>query len=481
MQKRSEMQLGWEFAANIAMADVAAHAGDAYVDAVEKAILELENSINNHAYRGQDIAHFQGYVQEAWHAGTLNVNAVASGSQDLAHTLDSHGKWSVDIALDSGREISAKSIATGAKSGIAQAAYNPETGAAGYAGQDRLVPTDQLSEAKAEVLRRSLKNAETRPDVAAAYSETHGKLVDRITNNDGVESNTATRKELEQMAAAGKRQEFSAEEAGVSLKTSIPVDYVMEQAIKAGYTSAAITIAMQLAPEIYKAIDYLIKNGELNVNQLKALGPKAISAGAEGFLRGSVSYSLLIMCEQGRLGESFKGISPSLLGSVVAIVMQTVKNSILVAAGKMSPSQMGAAFVDSVVISGGYLLGAHIGGMIGQALGFELPVIGYLLGSLVGTSFAVIYNIGKKTLISFCVETGFTCFGLVEQNYQLPEDVLADMGVHTIPVPRTEIERVDIDRVSTIASVNRTEYETIDISVLRRGIIGVNKIGYVPV
>lgn len=29
--------------------------------------------------------------------------------------------------------------------------------------------------------------------------------------------------------------------------------------------------------------------------------------------------------------------------------------------------------------------------------------------------------------------------------------------------------------------INRTEYETIDITILRRGIIGVNKIGYVPV
>ena len=53
---------------------------------------------------------------------------------------------------------------------------------------------------------------------------------------------------------------------------------------------------------------------------------------------------------------------------------------------------MGAAFVDTVVISGGYLLGAHIGGIIGQALGFELPIVGYLLGSLLGTSFCVIYN-----------------------------------------------------------------------------------------
>lgn len=146
----------------------------------------------------------------------------------------------------------------------------------------------------------------------------------------------------------------------------------------------------------------------------------------------------------------------------------------------MTPQQMGAAFVDSVFISGGYLLGAYIGGIIGQALGFELPVIGYLLGTLIGTSICVIYNIGKKKLISFCVDTGFTCFGLVEQDYELPEEVLHELGVETIPIPRTQIDRIDIPRTQTSATgINQMEYETIDITVLRRGVIGVNKIGYV--
>ena len=109
------------------------------------------------------------------------------------------------------------------------------------------------------------------------------------------------------------------------------------------------------------------------------------------------------------------------------------KNSILVAAGKMSTQQMGAAFVDTVVISGGYLLGAHIGGVIGQAFGFELP-----------------------------------------------DEVLHELGVETIPIPQMQIERVDIPRTQTsTASIGKSEYETIDITVLRRGVIGVNKIGYV--
>ena len=133
-----------------------------------------------------------------------------------------------------------------------------------------------------------------------------------------------------------------------------------------------------------------------------------------------------------------------------------------------------------MIISGGYLAGAHIGGLIGQALGFELPVVGYLLGSLIGTSFCVMYNIGKKKLISFCIDTGFTCFGLVEQNYELPDDVLHEIGVETISIPRTKIERTEIPRTQPLATgLSKARYETIDITVLRRGVVGINKVGYV--
>ena len=186
------------------------------------------------------------------------------------------------------------------------------------------------------------------------------------------------------------------------------------------------------------------------------------------------------MCKEGVFGEALKSVDPTLLGAVVALVLQTVKNSILVAAGKMTSREMGAAFVDTVIVSSGYLVGAKIGGIIGQALGFELPVVGYLLGSLVGTSFCVVYNVGKKKLISFCVDTGFTCFGLVEQSYELPEEVLNEMGIETIPIPRARVEAVHIPRtVIDTAGIAKSNYETIDITVLRRGVIGVNKVGYV--
>ena len=92
--------------------------------------------------------------------------------------------------------------------------------------------------------------------------------------------------------------------------------------------------------------------------------------------------------------------------------------------------------------------------------------------------FSVVYNIGKKRLISFCVDTGFMCFGLVDQDYELPEDVLNSIGIDTIEIPRKNIDYKAIETTKIHRSIEVKEYETIDITVLRRGVIGVNKVGY---
>lgn len=52
-------------------------------------------------------------------------------------------------------------------------------------------------------------------------------------------------------------------------------------------------------------------------------------------------------------------------------------------------------------------------------------------------------------------------------------------GGHTIPVPRTDVNRTEIEITDTVNRIETSQYETIDINVLRRGIIGINKVGYV--
>lgn len=481
-QVKNEVQQGWEFATKIAGADIAAHLGSGYVGEVEEAIAELTRQIVK-LKSNQSDAVLGGYIAEYWHAGTFNVNAVAAGSSHRAWVDETARQTygSVDVDTNFGKSYSSKYMATAEKSAVEQSLLSRETGQAKYHGQERLVPTDHLDDAKAVALRRAASNESTRPEVASAYQDSAAHMTDTVS--DGKVSSEALEKQEDlQMAREVKNDEFSAESHGVSVETAIKADYIIHEAVKAGLTTAAITIAIQLAPEIYKAIDYLIKTGKVDIQQIKKMGLKALSAGAEGFLRGSISCSLVIMCRKGLLGEALRNVDPMGVGTVTAVVLETVKNSILVAAGQLTAKQMGAAFVDSIVVSGGYIIGTKIGsaigGAIGQTLGFQLPVVGYLIGSLVGTAFAVVYNIGKKKLISFCVDSGFTCFGLVDQNYELPEEILRDMGVDLTPVSRTTISRTTVLSTAVTTTVGQTSYETIDINIVRRGVIGVNKIGY---
>ena len=78
MEAKTETLQGWDFAAGIMGADIAAHKGQEYVSAVEAAIQQLEYNINNHAYRNIATAKLQGYMLEEWAAQTFIVSATNS-------------------------------------------------------------------------------------------------------------------------------------------------------------------------------------------------------------------------------------------------------------------------------------------------------------------------------------------------------------------------------------------------------------------
>lgn len=484
MKQKSDIERGWEFSSRILGASVGANIGANYVAAVNAEIDTFTQSMLSLQSRSASSdASLSGFVAEYWHAGTFNVNAVAAGSSHRATVVGSTEYGSVDIGTNFGKDYGSKYYSTPEKSVVAQAEYSRELGKPKFEGQEKLIPTDQLAEGKKVAHRKGLSNEGTRPKVAESYYETERTLTDRITDGEGVESDTLTKEESMKQAREIKDGEYSAENNGVSTENAIKAEYIVKGAVKAGLSTAMITMVIQLAPDIYKAIDYLIKHKEIDVQQLKNMGKKAIKSGADGFLRGSISYALFVLCKAGKLGEAMKAADPTMIGCTVAIVLETIKNAIAVAVGKMTAREMGSAFVDSVVTTAGFVagmsIGSKIGGVIGQAIGLELPVLGYILGSLVGCAFSVAYNYGKRKLISFCVDTGFTCFGLVEQDYTLPQEILEEMGIDIIPVSRTNITRSEIQTTTVQTSVGRTNYETIDIRLVRRGVIGINKIGYV--
>lgn len=498
MAQFEDVKQGWEFMAQMIGADLAGesalsdyvkntaknqliHAQNAHIQEINAAIDKLARSINEHPSLNLPVEQFKGFVAEEMQAGTFNIDALRKGSEHRAWTLQDTGYASIDVDTNFGKEYSLKYSNTAKQAESYQAALNTDTRAPKYQGQEQLIAAEQVEEAKAWAHRRGLRDLENRPDVARAHAYTEKHLVGKISDSDGVESKELSVKEAKQIAKEAKKDGFDPEKHGYSkdpLIDEVRINY-MNQALKAGLTAASITAITQLVPEMYKAIDYLIKNGEINLVMLRKSGTKVITASGEAFLRGSIAYGVEMAIKRGLLGDGVKNVDPSIVGVVVTVILGTIKDSILVAAGKMAAREMGMHFVDTLVVSSGYLASMKIGGVIMQTFFPETPGIAYAIGSLLGCSVAVVYNIGKKKLISFCVDTGFTCFGLVEQNYELPKEVLDEIGVHTIPVPRTDVSCIDINRTMTDSYIDKTEYETIDITVLRRGVIGVNRIGYV--
>ncbi len=494
MLKQDDFQYGWDFMAKLLGTDMAAHLANSeyaanlsqnqqiqlrneQIQEINKTIDLLAQSINEHTHVGLGVEQLKGYVAEEWHAWTFNIDALRKDSEHRATVLHENTYGSVDVDTNFGKSYSLKYSNTAEKAENLQASLDRDTRLPKYIEQERLIAAEQVDDARQIAGRRAAKDLYNRPDVAESHIDTQKHLTGKISDGEGVESKELSIKESKQIAKEAKNEGFDPEKYGYhkdDLLDEARIDYI-NGALKAGLTAATITAITQIVPELYKAIDYLIKHGEIDIKQLKQSGTKVISTSGEAFLRGSIAYGVQSAIEQGFFGEALKGANPTVVGTVVAVLLGTVKDSILVAAGKITPREMGAKFIDSVFVSSGYL----VGGLIGQALFPELPVVAYAIGSLLGCTIAVVYNIGKRKLISFCIDTGFTCFGLVEQNYELPEQILRDMGVHTIPIPKTEVSTVGVERTDTSIQYNTTQYETVDIKVLKRGLIGVNKIGYV--
>ena len=494
MNTSKDFLSGWEFMSGAMVANIAAGIADADIrnnlminqkiardnllaQKVNEAIEGFKTSMNNHPYKNLPTEQLKGYIAEGWHQHTFNINALEHGSNHRAWTLDSNKFGSVDIKTNFGKNYSLKYSNTAKSSENMQAVLEIGTGKAKYRSQERLIPAEQVSEAKKLARRNALKNSTTRPEVATAHQEVESKLVGTISDDNGISSRKLSVKESKQIAEEVKNNKFDPEKHGYKkrvLAKPVKIKY-FRGAMKAGVSAACISAAMQIVPELYKVIVHLIKKGQLSIEHLKRSGKNILSASGEAFLKGATAYGLEAAIKQGVFGQVIKNMNPSVIGAMVLIISETVKDSLLLAAGKLSPREMGIKFVDNTINTSIMLAtGSYV-----QALLPNLPVLGYLIGTLLGSAIAVVFNIGKNKLISFCVDSGFTAFGLVEQNYQIPEEVLKEMGIDVIPIPRIEVPTVEVERIPVGSDVRRIDYDTIKFTVLKRGLIGVNRVGYV--
>ncbi len=92
---------------------------------------------------------------------------------------------------------------------------------------------------------------------------------------------------------------------------------------------------------------------------------------------------------------------------------------------------------------------------------------------------AFAYHGAYQAIISICVETGFSVFGLVEQDYQLPEEVLKEVGLDVFEPTAWSFDEFHPDSFCLDDfTFDEFQPDGLDIQFLKRGVIGVRKIGY---
>ena len=501
----TSFEKGYAFFVKNASGITVSQSSGAYINSINNEIDKMIKSLNSLEGFSTASNVLKGDVAEFWHSGTFNIDAALKNSKDRVFVDRSHDFASADISSNFGKRYGLKYYSDGQASAKAQSIsifqrfkeYQSKGGTDTledflakrgytdtdtilndpiYTGQIRIIPRDQLEEATKWLERMIKTESARRLEQVYRYKETLSLLKDRLSNDKGIESIPLSKEEAEALAILAKQGKISAKELGFITEELINYEYVLQQAFKAGLTATTISIVLKVAPEIFKVIEHLIQGGQLDMEDFKRIGFAAISGGTEGFVRGSISAALTTCCKAGLLGATLKSVDPSVIGAITVITMNVLKNSVYVVAGKKSRRELAGELVRDMYISACSLLG----GGISQAL-IEVPILGYMIGSFIGSligSFA--YNVGYNAVISFCIDSGFTLFGLVEQDYTLPKEIMDEIGVKTFDYDTFEHKTFQPKTfTSKTFSVKTFDAKSLDIVYLRRGVIGVSRIGYI--
>ena len=411
-----DFKQGFETAASIFGTTVASLKGQAYVEDVASAIGDLEKNIASR-FKNGPIASNAGKIAEEWHAGTFNIDAAAKGSKLRALVPKSNKLNSADVTIGDDIQASMKYYKTAEQSAKQQAknyveryheyvstskskspmsmqewlddrqvnlsADSPEMYWSCYKDQVRIIPSDQLEEAKAclekAVKSNAAKDSTNRKYVSEADLETLENLTDRLKAADGTESIPLSKEEAEAIAKSAQEGNFSAKDLGLTTENAICDTYIARQALKAGATSAIIECAVVLGPEIYEIIKCGIETGDIDEEKLKTTGIDGLSAAGDGFLKGSISNALVVMCQAGKLGAEYTNPSPEMIGAATVLVIDSIRYGIMLSKGEISTAEYVDVLAQEFLVSVGSLGASAVMGLL-----FPQATLAILLGSFVG-------------------------------------------------------------------------------------------------
>ena len=423
----TKFQEGWDYSVEFLGAKYSATMSSEYIGNVQVELNNLKNHMNASYGSARGTAQEAGFLAEKWAADTFNIDAAARGSGERANVVGSSELGSVDVETTYGENASLKYYKDASGSASAQARtiletyYEYRQNATGepmelneylnkhgydenmpmdelyasiYEGQTRIIPSDQMADAvkylrgQSDKITLSSEGNLTDAQIAV-YEETLNNLKDRLQAPDGTESRPLTYEEIQAIAEVSKEGEFKPEDFNVSLSTVISPKYIVKQSIGTGVEVAAINTALTVGPDIYSILKEAAVTGIIDEDALSEAGVEGAIAASEGFVEGSVSQMVAILCQTGTFGEALKSADPSVVATLTVVIIEGAIHGYELSQGKITAEEYGNMMVDRVMVSLlalptsalflAILPGTHIAMMCGCLAGGMVASIGYLM------------------------------------------------------------------------------------------------------
>lgn len=488
---------GYDYFARSSGAQVAANVSSQRIAELNSEISNLLQDIESLG-TNKSVDFLSGDIAEFLHARTFNVDAILNDSSNRATVPRTTGYATPDVVLDSGEQFQIKyysdgpnsakaqsvshqqalknsNTSTGAERAITEGGSNPKDPI--YKNMKRVIPGDQAEDAEKYLRRKISEESVKRPDEVERYQDTLDNLTDVVSDEEGNASKRVSREESKEIAREAKRDDLDLSDHGISTEEMVKARHILKHSLKAGMSAAMIAAVLKAAPYIISSIQELHANGELDFDHLQAVGSDILGTGATAFVTGAISSAVVEALQSGKFGEAATGANPAIVASLTVIAINAARNGYKVAKGDMEAREFADCVVRDTFVSALALLG----GTAGAAALPVLPMFGYLLGSFVGSAIGgITYKAGQELFMSFAVSNGITFFGIVEQDYQLPDEVLKELGVEVFEYEHFNYDQPSID----FFEPGRVQFDTIEplrieYSFPRRGVIGLGKVGYV--
>lgn len=374
-----------------------AEQGMQYTGRIIKERDKLIEALNAFKGNAKSIDFLKGDIAEIWHEGAFNMNAAQKSSTAHAEAPRSTDLGSPDIVLDSGEKYQLKYYKTAKRSAEAQAASykqaanNPSTkkgaieriesgevseNAPIYEGQDRMIPSDQLEDAKKELDKRIAKEMANPPKEVGRYQDTRNRITDKVENNEGVASTPLTKEKSEEIAKAAREGEVAPENINLTNHDIVKIQYVMKNAVKAGLQSAAIAAG---------------------INMILSLGAKLIKEGKCFWDYGADDWKDVLLGIG--IGGIAGGVSASVLNIVGSYSASAVPGVSALLMATFGIASLAPDYLDGKLTTDEFMVEAEmicfdaalilLTGVIGQVT-IPAPALGAVIGSVAGMIAAAI-------------------------------------------------------------------------------------------